>query len=101
MTPTRTLNPDALSMVSREAAADAAHHALFPIQDQRPEVLTMGLAVLFHAVVSKCNLDPHLLYQMGGKVLRDQEGSLKTNNALQSLRDWASIRVLGRDTPIS
>lgn len=99
--PTRTLDRDKLSMVSREAAADAAHLALFPIQDELPEVLTMGIAVLFHAVITKCNLDPHTLYQMGGKVLRDREGSIKTNNALQSLRDWASIRVLGRDTPIS
>lgn len=99
--PIRTLDRDKLSMVPRERAADAAHLALYPIQDEPPEVLVAGLAVLFHAVVAKAQLDPEDLYRMGGKILRDQEGSLKTNNQLQSLRDWASIRVLGRDTPTS
>lgn len=98
---TRKLDRDKLSMVPREQAADAAHLALHGIQDESPEVLVAGLAVLFHAVVSKVRLDPEDLYRMGGKILRDQEGSLKTNNSLQSLRDWASIRVLGRETTIS
>lgn len=99
--PLRKLDRDKLSMVTREDAAEAAYEALFPIQDRPPEALVAGIALLFHAVCTKVGLDPEDLYRQGGKMLRDQEGSLKTNNALQSLRDWASIRLLGRDTPIS
>lgn len=98
---TRKLDRDKLSMVPREQAADAAHLALHGIQDESPEVLTLGVAVLFHAVVTKANLDPETLFKMGGKVLRDADYSIKTNNSLQSLRDFASIRVLGRETTIS
>lgn len=98
--PTRSpLNRDRLHMVPRSLAVAAAHEALFPIQDKRPDVMVAGVAVLFAALAARCGVDPQELYVIGRRILRDpdeQLGGDKHNNAsLQSLRDFAGIRIMG------
>lgn len=98
--PTRSpLDRDRLHMVPRTLAAKAAHEALFSIQDLRPDVLVAGVAVLFAALVARCGMDPQEMHLLGLRILRDpdeQLGGDKRNNAsLQSLRDFAGIRIMG------
>lgn len=102
--PTPTpLDGDKLAMVPRIQAASAAHLALFGIQDERPEVMVMGAAVLFTALCHRCGLDPEALHTMGRRVLlADQDFHRETNDSLQSLRDFAGLRVKGdREVSIS
>lgn len=101
MLPTRKVSGDRLAMVSRNDAADVAHLALSPIQEHRPEELVAGVAVLFYVMARYSGLDPEELYHRGRRILTDSEGDIKTNNALQSLRDFASFFVAGRETTIS
>ncbi len=94
------LNADALAMVERWEAARCAHAALDPIQGELPEAMVMGAAVLFAALVRRCMLNPHSLYQMGNKVLEADQydnwtGHKKTNDSLRSLQDFAGLRIMG------
>jgi hypothetical protein len=96
--PSRPLNKDRLMMFPRAWAARAAHEALFPIQDMQPEEMVAGVALLFAAVASRCQLDPSELHKMGMKMLRaptQQGGDRGTNGLIQSLQDFAGIRIMG------
>lgn len=92
---------DALSMLARETAADAAHEALFPLQHRPPAEIVAGAAVLFAAICHRVGLDPQETHAVGMKMLRDQDHHRGANNSLQSLRDFAGIRIAGdRDVSI-
>ena len=95
------LDRDRLGMVPRGQAADTAQLALFPIQDERPEVLVAGVAILYAALCARCGLDPEDMWRLGSRLLADQDFHTKTNNSLQSLRDFAGLRVMGQDVVIS
>lgn len=95
------LDRDKLSMVPRHQAADAAFLALDAIQEEQPEVMMMGAGVLFAALTQRTGLDPYALYQMGQKVLTDEDFHRKTNASLQSLRDFAGLRIMGQEVSIS
>jgi hypothetical protein len=100
--PTQTpLDKDRLSMVPRHQAADAAHLALFGIQDERPEVQLLGISVLFAAFCHRCQLDPELMHHVGRKVLRDDQFHRQANDSLQSLKDFAGLRVMGQEVTIA
>nr|WP_316651471.1 hypothetical protein [uncultured Gellertiella sp.] len=89
-----------LTMVPRSEAADAAHLALFQLQDlPRTETQVLGVAVLFSAMAKRCGLDPEELYRMGMMVLRERtDGDVRTGNNLQALRDYCGIRIMGEQT---
>ena len=96
--PSRPLNKDALSMLPRRRAVDAAHEALFPIQHKWPEEMVAGVALLFAVVCRRCGMDPEDMHRLGLKLLRDppQEGGDRgSNQLLQSLQDFAGIRIMG------
>ncbi len=101
--PTRQpLNKDRLAMVPRRQAADAAQLALFGVQDERPEVMLLGVAVLFAALCSRCGLDPEEMHTMGRSVLMAREDFHKqTNDSLSALRSFAGLRVMGHQDTIS
>jgi hypothetical protein len=85
-------------MTPRRQAADTAHEALFPIQDKRPEVLMAGVAVLFAAFCIRCGEDPEAMFRLGTRILRDPDvegGDRGSNGSLQSLKDFAGIRIMG------
>jgi len=96
--PSRPLDKDRLYMIPRRWAADCAHEALFPVQSKQPEVMVAGVAVLFAAIVTRCGIDPEDAYRMGLKLLRDPDqlgGDRGTSSSLQSLKDFAGIRING------
>lgn len=82
-------------MMPRGVAADTAHEALFPIQHRRPTEMVAGVAVLFATICARTGLDPQELHTLGSKMLRDQEFHRAVNDSLQSLRDFAGIRIAG------
>lgn len=94
--PTKSpLDKDKLAMVSRGQTAQAAHSALFALQEESPEVMMAGAALLFATLIKRCGLDPQALHHMGLRLLVDQQGYRKDNASLQSLQDFAAIRILG------
>ena len=96
--PSRPLDRDKLYMVPRRRAADTAHQALFPIQNDSPEVMLAGVAVLFAAFCTRCRQDPEDMFRMGLRILRDPDvegGDRGSNASLQSLKDFAGIRIMG------
>lgn len=98
----RPLDRDRLTMTPRGEAARVAHAALSEIQRERPELMVMGAAVLFATLCARCGIDPQELHTMARKVLTDQEGFRRDNDSLQSLRDFAGIRIMGeREVSIS
>lgn len=98
----RPLDRDKLAMVPRDAAARAAHLALFQLQDiADPEEQTLGVAVLFAAMCLRTYTDPASLYAMGTRVLTaPAEGDRPTDDALQSLRDFIGAKVLAKEVTI-
>ena len=94
-TASKPLDRDRLLSVSRRQAAAAAHLTLFQVQDEAPEVIVAGAAVWFAAVCARCGLDPQEIHGLGMKILRPSPLDLRTNDSLQSLRDFAGLRVKG------
>lgn len=94
---TRPLDKLRLSMVPRSRAADAAHLTLFQLQDlPSPEEQMMGVAVLFTAFAQRLRLDPSELHDMGLAILQSRtDGDHVTSNSLQTLKDFAGIRLAG------
>lgn len=89
--------------LSRQAAADSAWTALSAIQNMTPEEQVLGAATLFAAIADRCNLPASELYRMGQRVIGTyEEFHKRANDSLQSLRDYAALRIKGeRDVSIS
>jgi hypothetical protein len=90
-----------LMMLPRNKAADAAHLALFQLQDKPVEEQIMGAAVLFATICNTLGLDPDETHAMGLRVIRaitDEDHT--ASRSLESLRDFASTALAGRDTTI-
>ncbi|WP_269929976.1 hypothetical protein [Aminobacter sp. HY435] len=89
-------------MVPRDAAARAAHLALFQLQDiMVPEEQVLGVGVLFAAMCLRCGLEPSALFGMGRKVLlAPEDGDRPTDDSLQSLRDFLGARVMAKEVTI-
>lgn len=95
----RPLDKLKLSQLARNTAADAAQLCLFQIQDLSPEEMMMGSALLFAVMASRAGIDPEELHTMATRLLKAPDGGDHyTAGSLQSLRDFASIRVMGKDT---
>lgn len=99
--PSRPLNKDRLYMVPREEAIRSAHLALDTLQRLDPEEMMAGMAVLFSAVCSRCQVDAHDMHTMGTRILRPQPFHDKGNKAIQSLRDFAGLRIAGQDVVVA
>lgn len=89
------LNRDALFMLPRDRVATLAHEALFPINNLEGHEMVAALSILFAAVCHRCRIDPHEAHTLGLRMLRDEDFHKKANDQLQSLRDFAAIRVGG------
>lgn len=84
-----------MTSLDRQLAADAAHLALDGIQQKTPEEIMLGVAVLFAALTHRCQLDANDLYLMGRRVLVSEDFHRRANDSLQSLQDFAGIRIKG------
>ncbi|MEW6121265.1 MAG: hypothetical protein AB1698_01530 [Pseudomonadota bacterium] len=96
------LDRDKLFTINRATAAEAAHEALFPIQEKPPHAMVAGIAVLFAAVCNRTGVDPHDAHTFAMRLLKPEAFDKKTNDSLQSLRDFAGIHIKGdQDVSIS
>lgn len=91
------IDPLVLNSLGRHKIAHLTHAALNPIQNHRPEEQILATSVLFAVMVERFGGDPEELYLKGRKVLfASGDGDLKTDASLESLRDYAALRVKGR-----
>ena len=95
------LDRDALHMVSRDRTVKNAHATLRPLNALSPEDMVGAIAVVFAAVCSRVGLDPEDAHRLGAKLLKDQQHHDKTNKALQSMRDFAGLRIAGQEVTYS
>lgn len=101
---TRQLDRTKLAMIPRNEVAHAANLSLFQLQDYRddPEKIVMGATVLFVALCERCGLDPEETYNMGRRILHaPTEGDAPTGNALESLQEFITGRVMAKDVVIA
>lgn len=95
----RPLDKLKLSQIARDKAASAAQLCLFQIQDMSPEEMMMGSAILFAVLANRAGIDPEELHTMASRLLcAPDEGDHVTSASLEALRDFGSIRVMGKDT---
>lgn len=86
---------DRLSLVSRDSCAEGAMKCLDQIQNATPEQQVGAVSVLFAAWCKRLRLDPHAMYQLGVKMIDPEFGHQKANLHLETLRDFAGIRLAG------
>lgn len=89
-----------MTMLPRQVAADAAHAALDGVQQRSPEEIVLGVALLFAAISRRVGVDPAQVYAMATRVLDHEPHHRRANDSLQSLQDFAGIRIKG-DTHVS
>jgi hypothetical protein len=77
-----------------------AHTALYTMQDERPEEIVVGAAMLFAALAQRTGLDPEEMYRQGIRMLRPEPGDQRTNEQLEALRDFAGLRIMGENVTI-
>lgn len=85
-------------MIPREGAAQAAHLALDGIQRLRPHEMVAGVSLLFAAVCRRSNLSAADMHTLGLKLLEPQAFHHKTDASLQSLQDFAGLRIAGDES---
>lgn len=89
-------------MLPRDTAVVAAHNALRPVSTMEPEEMVAGVSVLFAAVCNRVGLDPEDMHKLGMKMMTTpQPHHDKGNKLLQSLRDFAGLRIAGQEVGIS
>lgn len=88
------IDNDKLNLLGRERVATQAHLALNGIQKQSPELQLLAVATLFAVFVERSSVRPEDLYLKGKRVLyASGGGDTKTDDSLESLRDFAKLRV--------
>lgn len=92
-----------MAMLPRGKVASAAHLALFQLQDLSSEEQVLGAALLSLTLCRSLGLSPHDVLEMARNVLyaRTAKDDPIANNDLEALRDYAGIRLEGRDTSVS
>lgn len=96
----RPFSRDRLMMTARDDAASSALAALTPIQDEAPEIQVAGVSVLFAALSHRLGVDPEELYRVGIKMLTDEDFHHKGNIRVETLRDFAGLRLKGDEVVI-
>lgn len=91
----RPFSRDRLKLVSRDKAAEGAMAQLDRVQQAAPEVQMASVAILFAAWCKRLGCDPHDIYSQGVKMLTPEFGHHKANLHLETLRDFAGIRMAG------
>lgn len=93
----RPLDKDKLAMTSRDATVMRSLRLLHVIQNDTPEEMVAAIAMLFSTVVNRVGLDPQWCHQLGVRMVRHHQHHDKHNMALQSLRDFAGMRIAGQE----
>lgn len=93
--PSRPLDKDKLYLIERETALRKASEMLDRVQNDSPEEVVAGAALVFALVCARLRLDPHDMHTFAKRVMEDQRFHLKANSAMQSLKDYAGLRLGG------
>lgn len=94
------IDRDRFHMVDRNQVSAAAFTMLNGVSaETRVELLAAGAALLFAAVAERVGMTAEELHRVGHRILFAHENfDHKGNSALESLRDFAALRL--RNTPI-
>jgi hypothetical protein len=90
-----------LDTLKRDNVLPIAGRTLHVIQNERPEEMVAATAILFALVCNRVGLSPEEMHHKGMRMMRDQQHHDKTNKLLQSLRDFAGLRIAGQEVTIS
>lgn len=83
-----------LHMVSRDVTASMAHSMLFPVNNEKGELVAAGAALLFAVIAERTGMEPEDLFRLGQRILMDpSQHHTKTNASLEALRDFAGLRI--------
>jgi hypothetical protein len=99
-TDVRPFDYHTMTQLPRLKAVDSAHRALDGVQRDTPEEMMLGVAVLFAALCQRCQVSPHEMHQMGLRVIAYSPFDKTANRSLEALRDFAGLRVLGKETTL-
>ncbi len=91
----RPFSKDRLMMLPRDEAAKCGMALLDKVQQEAPEIAMAGAAVLFAMWCKRLRLDPFEAHQYGMKLLEPQQFHHKGNVLMDTLRDFAGIRMAG------
>jgi hypothetical protein len=91
----RPFDRDRLMMTARDDAARAGMAMLTPVQDEAPEVIVAGLAVLFAESCRRLGLDAREAHEFGRRVTAPQEFHHKGNITVETFRDFVGLRLKG------
>jgi len=93
------LDHDHLTSIPRDVIARDASLLLDPLKDLSGERQMAAIAVDFYIATERYGGNPQALYEMGRRVVQDQEQfHKKGNDQLEALRDFAALRM--RPNPI-
>jgi hypothetical protein len=91
----KPFSKDKLMLVSRDKAASQAFAILDRLQFETPEVMMAATSLLFATWCQRLGMHPFEMHQLGLKMLKPEAFHLKGNAHLETLRDFAGIRMLG------
>ena len=86
---------DRLHMVDRMAAVDAAQLALSAVEHLDPAEMVAGVAILYEAIMSRTRCDAFATNVMAKRLMRHSAEHYRTNASVQSLLDFAGLRIAG------
>ena len=88
------IDRDVILMMPREKAATMACLAIDKLQSRRPEDVIAGIAVAFAVMTERSGMTAEELASYGKRILfAPQAHHVQTNDKLESLRDFAGIRI--------
>lgn len=82
-------------LVPRDEAAKCGMALLDKVQQEAPEIAMAGTVVLFAMWCARLHMDPYEMHQLGMKMLEPEEFHHKGNILMETLRDFAGIRMMG------
>ncbi|WP_111818773.1 hypothetical protein [Agrobacterium sp. CFBP2214] len=88
------LDRDKLMMMSRDRAAELGHIILEPLTNSPAAENLAAVAIAFAVLSNRYSMGPEELYHYGMKILTEPTPHHRKGNALlDSLQDWAGMRV--------
>ena len=91
----RPFNRDKLMLTKRDDAARVAFGALDRVQHDAPEEAMAGVALLFVTLCHRCKVKPEDMAELGRRMLEPQAFHLKGNLHMETIRDFAGMRMMG------
>lgn len=92
----RPFSRDLLLSISRDLAATGAMKLLDRVQQiPEPEVAMAAISIVFAAFCRRTGMSAQDAHEFGKRLLEPQPHHVKANITMETLRDFAGIRVMG------